>query len=353
MSEDAKQPGATKENPAMGQIVGHLKDYPFLLITVAGLVILSGILIFDIEKLKEFKWLIYAVVLVPLGIQFLIEFKKMQPPRPAASAAPVQPQSPEPLPFTAPPPGKKAWVGMGICMLLFAVLAALPETELRDRDFALGFLVVALVAGGFAFAALQDVNRLRAGGRGTAITGMVLSAILALASLGWLMEAPPTAETAVPPAAPAPIPPLEATPPISGQPAFLAPTQEGMAPRPAAPAQPAAPDMTGQYQLMLHQVDGEAVASGGSLALRRLDGERYAWQAQLLVPDFGGVHALNYSGQFLRRDGAWFMRIAASDEPNWEDVGEVPMQMAFDGRNALFIYQYDGERIQSAWMRSR
>lgn len=36
----------------MSDIVGYLKNYPFLLITIAGLVILSGILILDIEKLK-------------------------------------------------------------------------------------------------------------------------------------------------------------------------------------------------------------------------------------------------------------------------------------------------------------
>jgi hypothetical protein len=39
MSEDKPKTEAPKENPAMGQIVGYLKDYPFLLITVASLLI--------------------------------------------------------------------------------------------------------------------------------------------------------------------------------------------------------------------------------------------------------------------------------------------------------------------------
>jgi hypothetical protein len=95
MADDQSKPEAPTEHPAMGQIVGSLKDYPFLLITVAGLLILSGILIFDLEKLKEFKWLIYAVVLVPLGIQFLIEFKKMQAARPGLPPRPRRRSMPE------------------------------------------------------------------------------------------------------------------------------------------------------------------------------------------------------------------------------------------------------------------
>lgn len=50
MSEGERKTEAPKEHPVMGQIVGYLKDYPFLLITIAGLLILSG--------LKEFKWVV-------------------------------------------------------------------------------------------------------------------------------------------------------------------------------------------------------------------------------------------------------------------------------------------------------
>lgn len=186
MADSDKKPEAPKEDPAIGQIVGYLKDYPFLLITVAGLVILSGILIFDIEKLKEFKWLIYAVVLVPLAIQFLIEFKKMQPRQtsPAAATPDLAPHQTQPV--GSIPPSRKAWISMGISILLFGIVTATDEQELSDQDFALGFLIFALVACGFALAAIYDVNRMRASGKGMAITSIVISILLVLASIGWM-----------------------------------------------------------------------------------------------------------------------------------------------------------------------
>src|SRR5437879_4230748 len=191
MAESENKPKTPEENPAMGQIVGYLKDYPFLLITIAGLLILSGILIFDIEKLKEFKWLIYAVVLVPLAIQFLIEFKKMQPRQVIRTASPSAPAAglEQPLaPASLPAPSKKAWISLIISVLLFGVVAATPENELREQDFAIGFLVVSLIGAGFAVAAMSDIKRQLASGKGTAITGIVLAALLALASIGWMTQ---------------------------------------------------------------------------------------------------------------------------------------------------------------------
>jgi FtsH-binding integral membrane protein len=298
MPEGEKKTEAPKEHPAMGQIVGYLKDYPFLLITVAGLLILSGILIFDIEKLKEFKWLIYAVVLVPLAIQFLIEFRKMQPrqERPAApSAAPAPPYPPQPSPVGALPPSRKAWISIGIGVLMFGVVAATPETELHDKEFALGFLVIALVAAGFAFAAMSDVNRQRAGGKGTAITGIVLSTMLALAAIGW-MTAEDT-ETPVPSPADnpaAPVPPqsgAEATLPQTALPPVTPPT-------PIRP-QPGIPPLEGRYQLLAYRLDGIPWAAGGTMAVSRQPSGYYQWQARLTAQDVGGMQTFAYNGQFL------------------------------------------------------
>ena len=347
MAEGDKQPEAPKEHPAMGQIVGYLKDYPFLLITIAGLLILSGILIFDIEKLKEFKWLIYAVVLVPLGIQFLMEFKKMQPALPAAAPPPIpgQPAAPamHDAPIqAAPPPSKKAWVSIGIGMVLFGVAAATPEAELRDSDFALGFLVAALLALGLAIAAMSDVNRQHTVGKGTAITSIVLSIILALAALGWMSEE--GGVPAVPPAVNNSLPPLPAPETVLAPPASLQ--------VPAMPAQPGLSDMEGRYQLLAHRIDGEPGAVGGTLAINRQEPDRYGWQAQLMAQNFGGMRTFNYAGQFIHRGKRWFLRVTGSNDPEWEDMGEVPMDVTLDGQNAAFAYLYDGEHVQSSWTRS-
>jgi hypothetical protein len=343
MSEGEQKTAAPKEHPAMGQIVGNLKDYPFLLITVAGLLILSGILIFDIEKLKEFKWLIYAVVLAPLAIQFLIEFKKMAP-GPARQDAPSAASAyPPPPPSSTLPPNRKAWISVGIGMLLFGVVAATPETELVDQDFVLGFLAVALVATGFAFVGMSDVKHQRAGGKGTAITGIVLSTVLVLAAIGWMMEAQtPASAPAVDAAASVPplpgaaaMPPLAALPPVA----------------PASPARGMLP-LEGRYQLLAHQVNGIPQASGGALAIARQPSGPYQWHAQLIVQDVGGAQTLVYNGQILNRGGKWFIRIVGSTDPGWEDLGETPMELVSDGRNAAFSYVYDGDLVQSAWARS-
>lgn len=336
MSEGEQKTEAPKEHPAMGQIVGYLKDYPFLLITIAGLLILSGILIFEIEKLKEFKWLIYAVVLVPLAIQFLIEFRKTTP----AQAQPAAPPAPQPAPAATLPTSRKAWISVGIGVLLFAVVTATPEAELYDQEFAAGFLVFALVAAGFAFAGMADVNRQRAGGKGTAITGIVLSTVLMLAAIGWMTGDAGT----------------DVAPPPGDAAASLEP-QPGTALPPAAPAGPpqqsARPLLEGRYQLLAYQLNGVPQAVGGALAISRQPAGHYRWQAKLRVQDVGGAQTFAYAGQFVNRSGQWFMRVSASDDPDWEDAGEVPMEFAFDGRNAAFSYVYGGDFVQSAWSRSR
>lgn len=343
MSEGEHRTEAPKDHPAMGQIVGYLKDYPFLLITIAGLLILSGILIFEIEKLKEFKWLIYAVVLVPLAIQFLIEFRKMTPTQERPAAPPSVTVPPAPLPAGPLPPSLKAWGSVGIGVLMFGVVVATPEAELYDPDFALGFLVFALAAAAFALAGMVDINRQRAGGKGMAITGIVLSSVLVLAAIGWMTEKedagmpfPSPADNAV-----APILPQSATP--LPPPAVLPP--------PTNPVPPGMPLLDGRYQLLAYRLNGIPQTLGGAMAITRQASGQYQWQAQLVVNDPGGAQTFAYAGQFLNRRGQWFIRISGSSDPDWEDIGEMPMELVSDGRSAAFSYVYDGDLVQSAWAR--
>lgn len=359
MSEGEQKTEAPKEHPAMGQIVGYLKDYPFLLITIAGLLILSGILIFEIEKLKEFKWLIYAVVLVPLAIQFLlvlvplaiqflIEFRKMTPgqERQAAQPSAAAPYSPPPSPGGPLPPSRKAWISVGIGLLLFGVVAATPESELYNQEFALGFLMFALVAAGFASAAMSDVKRQRAGGKGMAITGIVLSTVLLLAAIGWMTEEEAGITVPSPASDPdAPIPPPREAAPPSQAALPSAP--------PSSPVRPGMPLLDGRYQLLAYQINGIRQAISGAMAVSRQASGQYQWQVQLMVQDPGGTQAFAYNGQFLNWGGQWFIRISGSSDPGWEDIGEVPMEFVFDGRSAAFSYVYEGDLVQSAWGRSQ
>jgi hypothetical protein len=122
---------------------------------------------------------------------------------------------------------------------------------------------------------------------------------------------------------------------------------------PASPTPPALSPLEGRYQLLAYQVNGIPQSAGGALAIARLANGHYQWQAQLLVQGMGGLQTFAYNGQLLNRSGQWFLRISASNDPNWEDIGEVPAELAFDGRNAAFRYVYDSDLVQSAWGRSQ
>lgn len=59
----------------MTDIVRYLQNYPFLLISIAGLTTLMAALAANLEKLREFKILLYAVILVPILLQFYLELR--------------------------------------------------------------------------------------------------------------------------------------------------------------------------------------------------------------------------------------------------------------------------------------
>lgn len=330
MSEGEQKTDAPKEPPAMGQIVGHLKDYPFLLVTIAGLLFLSGALIFEIEKLKEFKWLIFAVVLVPLAFQFLFEFRKTARPAPAAVPAPAG-ASPAPPPApSALPPSRKAWVSVIVGVLLLGAVAATPEAELYDQDFALGFLALAVLATGFGFAALSEVRQGRAGSKGMAWTGLVLSAVLALAALGWLTGPAPQPEAGT-----------------TGAAAPGAPDPAGLPPAP-----PVAELPQGRFQLLGYTLNQVPQNIAGTLSIARQAAGLYAWQSQLAIHTPSGVQAFAYSGHFQNRNGQWFAQVSASTDPDWNGPEDLPVTFAADGSSLVLHYTADGGQIVSSWARS-
>ncbi|MDX1251099.1 MAG: hypothetical protein IDH49_02355 [Gammaproteobacteria bacterium] len=191
--DEKKSEGGADHGKTMSDIVGYLRNYPFLLITIAGLVILSGILIFDIEKLKEFKWLIYAVVLVPLGIQFFMEFKKIQKPKSREVMIATKGPSGEALPAGFPivsahqPFRKKAIASLVILLLVLSAVGETSEADLAtDVDLQTGLLMMSILAASLSIMAWNDIRHGKTKGKGLAITDLVLSVLLILASLGWM-----------------------------------------------------------------------------------------------------------------------------------------------------------------------
>lgn len=74
---DQKPKLSSENNKNLGQIIKYLKDKPFLLIIIAVLLLVTIILSFDLEKIREFKWLIMGVVFLPLIMQFYLELRKV------------------------------------------------------------------------------------------------------------------------------------------------------------------------------------------------------------------------------------------------------------------------------------
>jgi hypothetical protein len=58
------------------KVASYLRDYPFLLMALAGIVLLGSVFAFGFDKLKEFKWFFVGIVLVPVFMQFYFESKK-------------------------------------------------------------------------------------------------------------------------------------------------------------------------------------------------------------------------------------------------------------------------------------
>ncbi|NCN23104.1 MAG: hypothetical protein COZ77_00465 [Gallionellales bacterium CG_4_8_14_3_um_filter_54_18] len=194
--ENANKPQDNGSNSkAMGEIVRYLKNYPFLLITVAGLLILVGILVFDKEKLEMFKVLIYGIVLVPVCLQFFLEFRK-QGGRRGATEKPTKSGKTSAPSITAAHPtetlaggGHQPFSRKVIISLVLIALNVLAWNETLDANAHLGAIVLlgipALLLG---FSALNDARHGTVKGRGWAIAATVLAVLMILASLGGLTD---------------------------------------------------------------------------------------------------------------------------------------------------------------------
>jgi hypothetical protein len=64
------------QESVLTDVVRYLQNYPFLLVTIAGLATLTTALAADLQKLLQFKLLLYAVILMPILLQFWLELRR-------------------------------------------------------------------------------------------------------------------------------------------------------------------------------------------------------------------------------------------------------------------------------------
>ncbi len=178
---------ADSQMKVISGIVQHLKAYPFLLITIAGLVILTVVFAFDLEKLKEFKWLLYGIVFAPLLMQFYFETKKHNAEHKPREVVVQQSDAPQPVVVADRKFSGKAIGSAALVVMSMMAMGDSTEEELMfDEDLQTGLLAFAAIGFYLGWSGLKDIKDNRAKGKGLAWAGMILSALLLLSTFGWM-----------------------------------------------------------------------------------------------------------------------------------------------------------------------
>jgi len=202
MENNEKQSDTGSQPKIVSEIVGYLKNYPFLLISVAGLVVFIGALpLLEGEKLNAFMPLIYIFLLAPILFQFYLvnktssERKALESSgrsgrKAVAAEAHAQTES-------------RHFSRKAIFSLVLIVVNILGYGDLLDKNAHLGAIIAlgipALMLG---FSALNDAQHGTVTGKGWAIAATVLSIFMILASLGELSADEQTTPVLTPPPVP-------------------------------------------------------------------------------------------------------------------------------------------------------
>ena len=199
MSETNEQAqGLESRTKIISNIVTHLKGYPFLLSSMAGLIVLTIVLAFDMEKMKEFKLLLYGVILIPLAMQFYFEAQKQREKHRSERAQQAHEQQQAAMAAGAPTAAavpqqsgdiklsRKALVGITLLVLAYAEIGDTPDDQMVDLAF--GGIILGGITLWLGIAAHREVKKEQAKGKGLAITVIALAALLMLGSLGWVSE---------------------------------------------------------------------------------------------------------------------------------------------------------------------
>ena len=179
---------------AFDQVVSNLKQYPLLQVSLAGCFVLVSIMVFDVEKIGLFKWLLHAIILGPLLVHIYLH---VVPPRAKRALAKGSPCDSDHSGMGEPKQASvrlrvsgKAVAALVLVILVLMAVSESDEAELLNPDLALGLLIFSVGALLFSLLALWDIGRGKARGRVLAIVNAVLASVFVLAALGWLTEGP-------------------------------------------------------------------------------------------------------------------------------------------------------------------
>ncbi len=111
----------------------------------------------------------------------------------------------------------------------------------------------------------------------------------------------------------------------------------------------------GEYSLSAYVEDNIPYNITGQLQIENVKHNKYEYSVQYqLVDQWSNSVNMTFAGYFIKRGNQWYLKVDASNNPEWRDRGEVPTQLVYDNSSHMLglEYYYDAQ-VASVWNKMR
>ena len=111
----------------------------------------------------------------------------------------------------------------------------------------------------------------------------------------------------------------------------------------------------GEYSLSAYTEDNIPYNITGQLQIEAVQHQKYSYSVQYQVRDqWNNNISITFAGYFIKRGNQWYLKVNASNDPEWRDIGEVPTQLVYDNSSHMLglQYYYDAQ-VASVWNKMR
>jgi len=110
--------------------------------------------------------------------------------------------------------------------------------------------------------------------------------------------------------------------------------------------------IVGSYSLFAYVEDGIPYYNlTGELSIEVPKNEKYGFYAEFFIlNEWNNTTSVSYTGYFVKRSNRWYLKINASSDPEWHDLGEVATELLYDeSANSLGLKYYYDANVASVW----
>lgn len=110
--------------------------------------------------------------------------------------------------------------------------------------------------------------------------------------------------------------------------------------------------IVGDYNLFAYVEDGTPYYNiTGELSIEAPKNEKYDFYAEFFIlNEWNNTTSVSYAGYFIKRSNRWYIKINASSDPEWHDLGEVATELLYDGSaNSLGLKYYYDANVALVW----